>query len=53
MFLLLFIDMFVFLFQEEENPSDDLIGAVTAEAKKQAAALTSELGGAEVNIEHA
>ena len=32
--------------QEEENPSDDLLGAATAEAKKQAKALSAELGGA-------
>lgn len=37
---------FIICRQEEENPSDDLLGAATAEAKKQAKALSAELGGA-------
>jgi hypothetical protein len=33
------------LLKEQENPSDDLLGAAAAEAKKQAQALGQELGG--------
>lgn len=32
--------------QEEAHPSDDLLGAASAEAKRQAQALGQELGGA-------
>ena len=31
------------LFKEEENPTDDLLGAAASEAKKAAAALAAEL----------
>jgi len=31
--------------QEEENPTDDLLGTAASEAKKAAASLASELSG--------
>jgi hypothetical protein len=31
--------------KEQDNPSDDLLGAMAAEARKQAQALGDELGG--------
>lgn len=38
------------LMKEQENPTDDLLGAVAEEAKKQAQALGQELNGGE-NVE--
>jgi hypothetical protein len=35
------------LMKEQENPTDDLLGAVAEEAKKQAKVLGEELNGAE------
>ena len=36
--------------QEEENPSDDLLGTAATEAKKAASMLAAEIGGANVCV---
>jgi hypothetical protein len=39
--------------KEQDNPSDDLLGAMAAEARKQAQALGDELGGgADDEVDH-